>query len=69
MEKKPMWNDDNWIELKENQPKDEEEVYLKCEYMMFQYITLGKLKNGHRLSAECDLDMFFRSKILAWKSV
>jgi len=67
----PAWNDSNWIMLKESPPKDNEEVFLKCEYMMQQYITLGKMTEGgkHRLSSKVDEDLFFRSKIIGWKPV
>ena len=69
--KTPNLDDNDWVLLNENPPKNGEEVYLKCEYMMFQYITKGIMSgNGkYRESSNVDADLFFRSKIVGWKSI
>lgn len=67
----PKWNDSDWISLSEMKPVNGKEVYLKCEYMFTHYITKGSM-SGHgkyRESSDVDPDLFFRSKIIAWKPI
>lgn len=60
-------NDSNWINIDDALPRDEELVYFKCDYMCYEYITIGYLYRGDRgHSFWADNDTFFRSAILAW---
>lgn len=67
----PSLNDNDWLSINETPPKNGEQVYLKCEYMMTQYITKGSMSGDgkYRESSDVDADLFFRSRIVGWKSI
>ncbi len=61
---------DGWILMKERMPPDGQKVLLSCKYMMFEYVTVGTIKNGNRgESYIADEDTFMRSGIIAWQSL
>lgn len=57
-----------WIPMEEKLPPDGQKVLLSCNYMMFDYVTVGTIENGNRgKSYIADEDTFMRSAILAWQ--
>lgn len=57
-----------WIPTEEKLPPDGQKVLLSCNYMMFDYVTVGTIKNGNRgESYIADEDTFMRSGIIAWQ--
>ena len=56
-----------WISLNDKRPKDYTNVYLRCNYMMDDFVTIGQIAGDSRISSDCDPDIFFRSAILSWK--
>lgn len=57
-----------WIPTEEKLPPDGQKVLLSCNYMMFDYVTVGTIENGNRgKSYIADEDTFMRSAILAWQ--
>lgn len=57
-----------WIPIEEKLPPDGQKVLLTCNYMMFDYVTVGTMENGNRgKSYIADEDTFMRSAILAWQ--
>lgn len=63
----PEYLKDDWTNISDCLPPEDTWVFLKCSYMMYDYITIGTISNGNRGETICDKDIFYRSAVLAWK--
>lgn len=64
-----MLNENGWLDI--NTAPSHTDIYLKCSYMMDNYVCVGQVdtKLKSRIKSNIDADIFFRSGILGWKPI